>query len=75
MMLGSMIVSMILLFASRHVLSEYMERRRIATEENQAMLVRSLCMPPACSDHDRHGQRAAVEREHPAAWQYTVHTV
>lgn len=46
MMLGTIITSLVLLFASRHVLSEYVERRRIATEENQAMLV---CPHPSLS--------------------------
>lgn len=50
MMVGSIVVSLTLLFASRHVLSDYMERRRIASEENQAMLV-SSCTVPVATDY------------------------
>eukprot|EP00892_Ulva_mutabilis_P000991 jgi/Ulvmu1/10893/UM007_0070.1 len=52
MMIGSVIVSVTLLLASRHVLSEYMERRRVASEENQAMLDPLLVAEGEIGDED-----------------------
>lgn len=44
---ASTLVSMVLWLASRQLLSDYIERRRQAQDENQAMLVRGRCQPIA----------------------------